>query len=58
MPASALLAMLARRSQRGRAEFGYTLLKTSPEFWLNLQTAYDLAQSRPHRSVRALRKTG
>ena len=29
---------------------------TTPEFWLNLQTAYDLAQSRPTRAVRKLRK--
>jgi addiction module HigA family antidote len=29
---------------------------TTPEFWLNLQAAYDLAQSRPPRPVRKLRK--
>jgi addiction module HigA family antidote len=33
-------------------------LGTSPEFWLNLQAAYDLAMSRPRRSVRKLRKAG
>jgi addiction module HigA family antidote len=32
--------------------------KTSPEFWLNLQSAYDLATSRPHHSIRPLRKVG
>ena len=31
---------------------------TTPEFWLNLQTAYDLAQSRPTRVVKRLRKAG
>lgn len=29
---------------------------TSPEFWLNLQATYDLAQSRPSRSIKKLRK--
>lgn len=33
-------------------------LGTSPEFWINLQTAYDLAVSRPARPVRRLRRTG
>jgi addiction module HigA family antidote len=33
-------------------------LGTTPEFWLNLQTAYDLAVSRPVRPVRRLRRTG
>ena len=32
--------------------------KTSPEFWLNLQSAYDLATHRPLHSVRPLRKVG
>jgi len=32
--------------------------KTSPEFWLNLQSAYDLATCRPQRSIRPLRKVG
>ena len=31
---------------------------TSPEFWLNLQAAYDLAQARPTRVVRRLRRAG
>lgn len=31
---------------------------TSPEFWLNLQAAYDLARARPTRAVRRLRKAG
>lgn len=30
-------------------------LNTTPEFWLNLQTAYDLAVKRPARKVRRLR---
>jgi addiction module HigA family antidote len=29
---------------------------TTPEFWLNLQAAYDLAVSRPARRVQRLRK--
>lgn len=31
-------------------------LDTTPEFWLNLQAAYDLSQCRPMRAVRRLRK--
>ena len=31
---------------------------TTPEFWLNLQAGYDLAQSRPARAVSRLRRTG
>lgn len=31
---------------------------TSPEFWLNLQAARDLYQSRPHRTIRPLPKVG
>jgi antitoxin HigA-1 len=30
-------------------------LGTTPEFWLNLQTAYDLAQTRPKRKVGRIR---
>lgn len=33
-------------------------LGTTPEFWINLQAAYDLAVSRPARPVRRLRSTG
>ena len=33
-------------------------LGTTPDFWINLQAAYDLAVSRPTRPVRRLRKTG
>jgi addiction module HigA family antidote len=29
---------------------------TSPEFWLNLQSIYDLSQTRPHRPIRPMRK--
>lgn len=32
--------------------------KTSPEFWLNLQAAYDLATSRPSHNIRPLPKVG
>lgn len=31
---------------------------TTPEFWINLQAAFDLAQSRPSRTVRRLRRAG
>jgi addiction module HigA family antidote len=30
-------------------------LNTTPEFWLNLQMTFDLAQNRPRRKVQALR---
>ena len=33
-------------------------LGTTPEFWLNLQTAHDLARVRPHVQVEPLAKTG
>ena len=33
-------------------------LNTSPEFWLTLQATYDLAQTKPARSVRKLKKVG
>ena len=33
-------------------------LNTSPEFWLTLQATYDLAQTRPARPVRRLKKVG
>jgi len=33
-------------------------LGTTPDFWINLQAAYDLAVSRPARPVRRLRSTG
>jgi len=31
-------------------------LGTTPEFWINLQTVYDLARSRPQRQVERLQK--
>ncbi len=31
---------------------------TTPEFWLNLQAAYDLATNRPVRTVSKVRKAG
>ena len=31
-------------------------LDTTPEFWLNLQTAYDLASSRPEKVILKLRQ--
>jgi antitoxin HigA-1 len=33
-------------------------LGTTPEFWINLQTAHDLAASRPARRIRQLKKVG
>ena len=33
-------------------------LGTTPEFWSNLQAAYDLAVSRPPQPVRRMRRTG
>jgi addiction module HigA family antidote len=33
-------------------------LGTSPEFWVNLQTAHDLAVSRPARRLAAVRRAG
>ena len=33
-------------------------LNTTPEFWVNLQTAYDLARSRPARTVEKLAAVG
>ena len=31
-------------------------LNTTPEFWLNLQSTYDLAQTRPARTISKLKK--
>ncbi len=33
-------------------------LHTTPEFWINLQTTYDLARSRPTRQVERLAAVG
>ena len=33
-------------------------LGTTPEFWVNLQTAHDLAASRPSRRLAAMRRAG
>ncbi len=33
-------------------------LGTTPQFWLNLQTARDLATTRPEKAVGRLRRTG
>ena len=33
-------------------------LNTTPEFWLNLQMTFDLAQNRPRREIQALRLAG
>lgn len=33
-------------------------LGTTPEFWVNLQSAHDLAVQRPRRTIKSLRKTG
>jgi antitoxin HigA-1 len=31
---------------------------TTPEFWINLQTAHDLVASKPKRKITRLRRTG
>ena len=33
-------------------------LGTTPQFWMNLQNAYDLTSKRPERTVKRLIKTG
>ena len=33
-------------------------LNTTPEFWVNLQSAHDLAKSRPSRAIPQLRAAG
>ncbi len=33
-------------------------LETTPEFWVNLQSAHDLAVQRPRRQIKPLRNTG
>ncbi len=33
-------------------------LDTTPEFWLNLQAAHDLASSKPRRQIKPVRKVG
>ncbi len=33
-------------------------LNTTPEFWINLQTAYDLVINKPKRRVRKLQRVG
>lgn len=33
-------------------------LGTTPQFWMNLQSQYDLAHDRPTRTVRSLKRTG
>lgn len=41
------------------AETAWTLSEafgTTPQFWINLQTHYDLAKHRPDRHVRPIRK--
>ena len=32
--------------------------ETTPDFWLNLQAAYDLARTRPERTIPPLKSTG
>ena len=50
------------RGKRGiTAETAWLLaqaLHTTPEFWVNLQTTYDLARSRPARQVERLAAVG
>lgn len=33
-------------------------LRTTPEFWVHLQTAHDLAVTRPKRKISSLRRAG
>ena len=33
-------------------------LGTTPQFWLNLQAAHDLASTRPGKAIKRLRRTG
>lgn len=33
-------------------------LGTTPQFWMNLQSQHDLANDRPTRTVRSLKRTG
>jgi addiction module HigA family antidote len=33
-------------------------LDTTPEFWVNLQAAYDLGKSQPRRALRPLKRAG
>ena len=33
-------------------------LGTTPQFWVNLQTNHDLAESRPRKTIRKLRRVG
>jgi addiction module HigA family antidote len=33
-------------------------LGTSPEFWINLQSSYDLARTRPTKRIRPVRRVG
>jgi addiction module HigA family antidote len=49
---------LVRRKRGVTPETAWLLsqaLNTTPEFWLNLQMTYDLAQNRPRREVQALK---
>jgi antitoxin HigA-1 len=50
------------RGRRGvTAETAWLLsraLGTTPQMWLNLQANYDLARSKPRKSIRRLGKTG
>lgn len=50
------------RGKRGitpeRAWLLSQVLNTTPEFWINLQTAYDLARSRPTAPVERLTAAG
>ena len=33
-------------------------LRTTPEFWINLQANYDLATTKPKRSIKPVRRAG
>lgn len=51
---------LVRGKRSMTAEIAWLLseaFETSPQFWLNLQTAHDLARRKPKRRIRRLRKS-
>ena len=52
-----LISEVVRRKRPVRASTAWLFalaLDTTPEFWLNLQSSYDLARSRPLSEVRSL----
>jgi addiction module HigA family antidote len=52
---------IVRRKRRITSQTAWLLsqaLGTTPEFWLNLQSAYDLANSRPINTIPSLLRVG